>query len=215
MSSGNRVMLESLESRTFFAVTPTPTVQADIAQVQADVQQLRTDQANGASLINTDRAAIANAVAASRANVTALVGKLRSDVQAFALQFRQINASLASTLRSDTATIRTHLLRLRVDQGNRALVAADLATLAADRASVFGHRAQARAALLTALSNRQGVLRADLTAIANARLSDPNVKAAQDKLISDSLAIRQTLSADLLKLAQDRAKLATDIRAGN
>lgn len=208
------IIIESLESRIFFAATPTPTVQADIVQVQADVQQLRTDQLNGAALLKADRLAIVNAVNATRGNIAALVTKLRTDVLAFAQQAQQNNASLFTTLQGDLATIRTHLIQLRVDRGNASLVASDLAALASDRAAVAAHRATARSTLFTILANRQTALRADLTAIANARLNDPGVKAAQDKLIADTLSVRQTLAADQLKLAQDRVKLVTDIRTG-
>src|SRR5438477_451831 len=139
--SGNPIALESLESRTLFAATPSPTVQADLAQVQADVQQIKTDRANGLALIQSDRVAIRTAVVTSRANVIILQAKLRSDVLAFAQQFKADHVTLLTTLQADLGTLKTDFVQLRVDRGNATLVAADLAKIAADRAKIFEDKA--------------------------------------------------------------------------
>ena len=212
--SRTTIALESLESRTLFAAQLGPVAQADLAQVQADVQQLRTDKASGLATLRNDRAALITAGGTSRANIILATAKLKTDALTFAQQFKANNATLVQTLRADTATIKADLVQIRLDRGNFVQLAADRAKLVADTGTILTHKADAKAALLSALSTRNSTLKTDLEAIVTARTSDPSVVAARTTLINDALTLKQTLSNGLLKLAQDRVALVAAIRAG-
>src|SRR3954471_4375435 len=93
----NDTVLESLESRTLFAVSAT--VQADLDQIAVDRQTLANDRATMIATLQADRLAIRNDHLTSAVGDPALIQKLKDDKAAYLAKTQQDRANLQTTLK--------------------------------------------------------------------------------------------------------------------
>jgi len=153
-----------------------PAIQADLAQLRTDTQQLQTDLIALAPTLNADRQAITTAIQDAVQN--------DPDIQAAKDELKADKASWQTTLQADRAT----------------LAAATDPT--ARKAALTQLRTDLTSAFQDLNSDRQAVTAAIKTAIS----SDPDVWAAKDQLRTDLAPIvadKAAIQADLTQLRID------------
>src|SRR4051794_37224195 len=94
----NHAVLETLENRTLFAVSPTVPPEPD--QVAVDRQTLANDRATMIATLNADRLAIRNDRLTSVVGDPTLIQKLRDDKAAYLAKTQQDRVNLQTTLKA-------------------------------------------------------------------------------------------------------------------
>jgi hypothetical protein len=209
------VRFETLEHRLFFAVTVSPTVEADRSMLQADRATLKSDRLASLDVLAQDRVTVAQNRHLRTAPDPTLVAKLSADKAAVRDQLKQDRLTAANTRLTDGAVVHSDRVQIHADRGNATALAADLVKLSNDQAKLTSDTAAARAAILLDATTDRTTLDQDRTAIRNSRGFDgAALTAALSTLATDRARLDQTLQADFAKITADRQQLFSDVRIG-
>lgn len=211
-------LIETLESRTLMSASVLgATVRMDQLILHADFQKFKADIASAVVTSVSDLRGLKSNGISSVPGIKADVAKLRADVRAMHGQLLIDRLTEASNVLTDEAAIARELVQLIHDKGNATAVAADRATLLADRVKL---QTDAINGLNSRIATRQAdyntIVADDATitaAIAADTSASPALVAAANKWAADEQAKLTTLSNDLSQLATDRTNLANALTA--
>jgi len=212
MNNHSMITVETLESRTLYSATPSPTITADLEAVQVAEAQRFNDKAEGAQTLLADHLQLLQDQSTKGSQLAPLLLQLQSDTTAEHVAILADNESALATRIADRTIITNDLTQIFSDLGNPSAEAADHAKLLTDQDKLKSDIAANNITLDNTKSTYKTILLSDHLAITNARIGDdPAIDADKTKILTDQLAIKNTLLADQeavvsaqLKLAQDR-----------
>jgi hypothetical protein len=223
MLNRNTAMMQQLESRTLFSVSPAPagvfnsTVQADRLQIQADLLQFKSDCLSYSATLLADVAAIKAAGIKSDPGVEPLARQFCTDDKNMVTQLKEDDLQEKSNVLKDESAIAAEQAQLLKDHGNPTKVAADKAQILADRIQLQSDMIAGLDARIAVRESFFTTITADAQAIVTQVDGDPSasvpLQADVQKWFTDKTDCLTTLLADLQKLDADRAQLVADLTA--
>jgi hypothetical protein len=201
-------IFESLESRTFFSLTPAQAVAADQAKIAADKLQLTQDRSGYSSAVNDDRkqltADISNAL-------TTAGNQIKADATLEKQTIQTVLQNGNATLASDRATINADKKTAIADRGNATAEAAALSKLKSDESILTSDSASLKATIANDRTTFNARLKTD-TANLNivGRNGDTAIDADRAQLTTDIKSAANAIGTDTRTLAQDEVQLAKD-----
>jgi hypothetical protein len=215
MKNRSMIALETLESRTLYSGTPSPTITADLEAIQVAEAQRFNDKSEATQTLLTDRLQLQEDRSTRIGQVGPLELQLQSDLTAegTAVQTDQRNA-LATRI-ADRTKITNDFTVILSDLGNTTAEAADRNQLAIDRATLKTDNAAAAITLQNTRSSFRTTILSDRLAITQARIADdPTIDSDEAKILTDKQNETNTLLADSEAITSAKLKLAQDEAAG-
>jgi hypothetical protein len=205
------IALETLESRTLYSTTPSPTVAADMVKVQADKDQINVDQSAGYQTADADNLQLDKDQLAKLNAIAPLQIKLQTDLNTQTSLLLTDNQTALTQRFADRTIVTEDLMSVKADRQDPTALAGDMTKLTADRAALATVIAAANTQYKNDAATLKAAVLADRLAIADARVADvPAVDNDKLKILTDKLANAQTLLADEKQLAADELQLLKD-----
>ena len=215
MNYRTTVALETLESRTLFSGTPSPTILADEAAVTTAKDQLSADKTAGKQTVLADRLQLMQDRATKNNALAPLLLQLQTDITAENTALRTDAKNALTTRITDYTAISNDYTKILGDLGNNSAETADHAQLATDQATLASDNTAAKLTASDTRSTYKTIILNDRLAITNARIGDdPAVNADKIKLLNDQLAEANTILADKEAITSAELKLAQDLQMG-
>jgi len=201
-------VLESLESRMLFSMTPAQMVAADKVKIANDKAQLTADRTNYGQLVSNDRRQLSSDISSA---LTTAGNAVKADVAQEQQMIQTDQKNGAMTLASDRATIAADRKAISADKGNASAEAADLAKLKSDESVLTADSA----ALKMTISNDRATFGARIktdTANLNSirKGGDTTINADRSTLTTDLKAGASAIATDTKTLAADEVQLLKD-----
>jgi len=211
MKYRSMIALETLESRTLYSATPSPTILADEAAVTAAKAQKAADLSAGAQTLLADNLQLAQDRSTKSSQLAPLQLQLQSDETLENEAIQTDHENDLSTRIADRTAITNDLRAILADLGNSGAEITDHAQLATDQAKLKSDIAADVITLNDTKSTYKTTILSDRLAITNARISDdPAIDADKTKILTDELAEKNTLLADQEAVVSAELKLAED-----
>jgi hypothetical protein len=214
MNYRSTIALETLESRTLYSATPSPTIIADKEAVQAAEAQRFNDKAEWSQTLLADHLQLLQDQSTKSSELAPLMLQLQSDTTAEHEAILVDNENALATRIADRTTITNDLTQIFSDLGNSTAEAADHAKLLTDQNKLKSDNGADAITLDDTKSTYKTTLLSDHLAITNARIGDdPAIDTDKTKILSDQLTEKNTLLADQEAVVSAKLKLAEDEQA--
>jgi hypothetical protein len=214
------VITEVLETRMFLSATPSavnPAVQADQAQIHADLLQFKSDILAASNTLHADIAAIKADDPKAATTLKPLMQKLNADLTSMRSMLQADRLDQSAKALADQQVIVADLKKVLADKGNKTAVAADRKQLRTDRIKLQQDMLAGLNARLTTRQSAYTTIFADCQAIVDAIQKDAGASQQLvtdvQKWTADKTASLTTMTTDISKLIADRTQLVADLTA--